>query len=147
MGCERRKSSTSSLQHGLWPDMDTPPYKFGETLLLKEVVEQAGSLAGASLRVLGRLVSFDPASNTAVIEHDKHQLLINTELLDSFSYRVNSLFQFIGEYDVSVSGDFVKARIARNVDGMDLKLFEKALVLRRRFEAQQGFSPNHHQYG
>lgn len=33
---------------------------------------------------------------------------------------------------------FLRARVCRNIDGMDLHLFEEALKLRRKFLAEQG---------
>jgi len=50
-------------------------------------------------------------------------------------FKINSLFQFIGEVD-DQEGLILRARISRNVDGLDVSLYEQALSLRRKFEAQ-----------
>lgn len=62
----------------------------------------------------------------------KQKLHVRTDLIENFPYKIGSLFQFIGEYRRSVDGRFLKARIARNVDGLDFKLYKQAVLLCRK---------------
>jgi len=88
---------------------------------------------GDSVRVLGRLQEYDPKNNRAVIEHNNVTLKIDTVFLESFPFKVNSMFQFIGEIETYNKEMILKARVGRNIDEMDLILFERALKIRRDF--------------
>ena len=89
-----------------------------------------------------RLKEFNPHTNRATIEHKSSTLEVDTVFLEDTSFKQNSLYQFIGKIpfphcsfaigEIERNGfDFVlKARVVRNVDGMDVNLYEKALKLR-----------------
>ncbi|XP_024538129.1 uncharacterized protein LOC112348939 [Selaginella moellendorffii] len=92
-----------------------------------------------SLRVMGTLESFDVESGVAHIRHEGASLAVDTTLLRDIHLRPGSLYQFIGELLLQ-SGMMLRARVARNVDGLDVKLYEKALRLRRIFQEQRATS-------
>eukprot|EP00250_Pteridium_aquilinum_P034830 c8178_g1_i1 orf=17-406(+) len=94
--------------------------------------------SSGSFRVMGRLLSYDIESGLAVIcEEDGTSLQVATEHLRNLHLRTGSLFQFIGELKSSGQQEiFLQARVGRNVDGIDVKLYDKALELRRQFEAK-----------
>ncbi|CAN0503980.1 unnamed protein product, partial [Ectocarpus sp. 8 AP-2014] len=81
---------------------------------------------------LGSLKSYDAAADVAVVDYKGDQLTIDACLLTDFQFRIDSLYEFIGEVQAS-DGKKVKARVCRNVDGLDTHLFERALQVRRAF--------------
>jgi len=99
---------------------------------------------GDSVRVLGKLKEYDLQTNTALLEHNNWYIKVDTTFLENFPCKINSLFQFIGEiinkeisttYQMNeVNNVAIKARVGRNIDGMDVSLYEKALAIRRNFE-------------
>ncbi|KAJ1328592.1 hypothetical protein BSLG_010324 [Batrachochytrium salamandrivorans] len=92
-------------------------------------------MLGWVVRILGRLRSYNVHTNMAQVEYRGQQLLVDTALLGIFDYKINSLYQWIGELVVSTTdtGDCIclQAKILRNVDELDTALFEESLKLRR----------------
>ncbi|KAL6880580.1 hypothetical protein ACP4OV_012145 [Aristida adscensionis] len=92
---------------------------------------------GASLRVTGSLQSYDVDSAIAIIQDGSVSLRINTQHLRDINFRPNSTYQFIGELLILPDNDAVlQARIGRNVDGIDLNLYQQSLIIRRQYEAK-----------
>ncbi|KAM3366420.1 hypothetical protein ACQJBY_015690 [Aegilops geniculata] len=92
---------------------------------------------GASLRVTGILQSYDVDSAVAVIQDGSARLKIDTQNLRDISFRSNSTFQFIGELLIQPNNDAIlQARVGRNVDGLDLNLYQQSLMIRRQHEAK-----------
>lgn len=91
---------------------------------------------GASYRVTGRLVEYDASKDVARIVEGKQgaALWVRTDLLDKFPHKIDSLFQFIGEFRAGkgASEGCLQARCARNVDGLDMRLYREALKLCRK---------------
>lgn len=103
------------------------------------------------------LIRMDQRTGTGQLQYNEHQLSIDTSLLGStVPLRIGSVYMLIGEIlqqvcpvvpvrslfaasiDVRLQGDnyALRPRVARNVDGMDFDLFERALRVRRDFEAE-----------
>lgn len=72
----------------------------------------------------------DTDSNNAVIEHRGSSLSVDLSLVDYSQIRLNSLYMLIGEVEMVNEELVLKVRIVSNVDGLDISLFEKALVVR-----------------
>ncbi|ESO90660.1 hypothetical protein LOTGIDRAFT_123095, partial [Lottia gigantea] len=72
-------------------------------------------------------VLVDPKSNKS--------LLINTRLVEPFSAKLGSLFQFIGELDAPTGSLDVSlvARVVRCVDGLDMTLYHQAIHAQRQY--------------
>ncbi|XP_037477139.1 CST complex subunit TEN1-like isoform X2 [Triticum dicoccoides] len=88
---------------------------------------------GASLRVTGMYV----CSAVVVIQDGSARLKIDTQNLRDISFRSNSTFQFIGELLIQPNNDAIlQARVGRNVDGLDLNLYQQSLIIRRQHEAK-----------
>lgn len=64
-------------------------------------------------------------------------LLDVAQLGENVRLKKGSLYMVVGEILTLPSGPCLQARVARNVDGMDVELFGSALELHRRFELQQ----------
>ncbi|CAL5083696.1 unnamed protein product [Urochloa decumbens] len=90
---------------------------------------------GASVRVTGTLQSYDVDSAIAVIQDGSVSLKIDTKNLRDVSFRTNSAYQFIGELLIRADNEAIlQARIGRNVDGLDLNLFQQSVFIRRQYE-------------
>jgi hypothetical protein len=95
---------------------------------------------GASLRLTGRLQEFSVETAIAVIVDGGATFRIDTQNLRDIHFRIDSVYQFIGELLIQPGLQphqaILQARVGRNVDGMDMHLYRKSLQLRRQFEAK-----------
>ncbi|KAF9607465.1 hypothetical protein IFM89_036062 [Coptis chinensis] len=93
---------------------------------------------GASLRVVGKYATrFLVETAVAVIVDGSYNLKIDTQHLRNISFRVGSIYQFIGELLIKPDTEAVlQARIGRNVDGIDLNLYYQSLQLLRQFQGE-----------
>ncbi|GAB2215356.1 hypothetical protein Drorol1_Dr00019739 [Drosera rotundifolia] len=92
---------------------------------------------GASLRVTGKLTEYAVETAEAVIADGSATLRIDAKHL-KLNFRLGSLYQFIGELDIQLDNQVIlKARVGRNVDGMDLDLYRQSLQLLREFQSKQ----------
>ena len=110
----------------------TPLIGLGEA---SRAVDTGGG-AGTSVRVTGRLVEFDAATACALIEHRGEELSIDVSALGGSRMRQGELLQFIGEAFPGRHGapqPYVRARIVRNVDNLDMQTYEKAVLATRAF--------------
>ncbi|CAI9290900.1 unnamed protein product [Lactuca saligna] len=90
-----------------------------------------------SLRVNGKLQEHDVESAIAIIADGGVTLAVDTQHL-RLNLRVGSLYQFIGELSIQPNNEgILKARVGRNVDGMDLNLYQQSLKLLRQFQSDQ----------
>eukprot|EP00904_Undaria_pinnatifida_P009401 jgi/Undpi1/5591/HiC_scaffold_2.g00867.m1 len=111
----------------------------GKVHLVREILHNGVT---GSVRVLGSISSYDAAADVAVIEYKGEELNIDASLLPGFQFQTGSLYEFIGEIESASGGKTVKARVCRNVDGLDTHLFEKALEVRRKFLADPAYQPS-----
>jgi hypothetical protein len=105
----------------------------GEIVYIREIVENEKFHENASVRVFGTLTFVDVAANQAEIKHEGNVLQVDTSLLGQTEYRIGGLFQFIGEMSNRQCGLQLRARVVRNIDGLDVGLYECALKVRREF--------------
>lgn len=72
------------------------------------------------------------------LEHEGERLALDvTQLGAHVLLKTGGLYMVIGEVLALPSGPFLQARVARNVDGMDVELFGAALKLQRSFLEQK----------
>ncbi|XP_010480224.1 PREDICTED: CST complex subunit TEN1-like isoform X1 [Camelina sativa] len=95
-----------------------------------------------SLRVTGMLRGYSVETAIGVIEDGGRSLKINTQNLRDVSFRVGSIYQFIGELHIEQSNNeaILQARTGRNVDGIDMNLYRKTVELLRQFLKEEGNS-------
>ncbi|KAL7104893.1 hypothetical protein ACP275_07G010400 [Erythranthe tilingii] len=92
---------------------------------------------GASFRVTGKLQEYNLEAALAVIVDGNVSLKIDTQHLN-INLRSGSIYQFIGELHIEPNNEaIIKARVGRNVDGLDINLYHQSLQLLRKFEAEQ----------
>ncbi|KAK3418681.1 hypothetical protein EUGRSUZ_H03266 [Eucalyptus grandis] len=111
----------------------------GAPVTLKELRPPSPLFAdGASLRVLGKLQEYSVETTIAMIVDGDASLKIDTQHLRDLSFRVGSMYQFIGEIQIQPDNEAVlRARVGRNVDGLDLNLYYQSLQLVRQFQAER----------
>lgn len=111
---------------------------FGALVTLEELVPSSPHFKQeASLRVTGKLQEYDIETAIASIVEGNASLKIDTQHL-KVNLRIGSLYQFIGELLIGPSNEAIlRARVGRNVDGMDLNLYHQSLQLLRNFQAEQ----------
>jgi hypothetical protein len=116
----------------------------GQIRSMKEVHDNLAAMHGTSVRVMGVLRSFDPDTSTAVVEADGLRLVVDLSLVPGGDpHRVGSSYQYIGELEVGTQSESksksapptLRARVARNVDGLDQEVYRRALQVRRKFLA------------
>nr|CAB3449995.1 unnamed protein product [Digitaria exilis] len=113
---------------GLTPLMASVGLNPGVPVMLRELEPSSEMFKqGASLRVIG----------TAVIQDSSVRLKIDTQKTSDVIFRTNSLYMFIGELLICADDEAtLQARIGRNVDGLDLNLYQQSLLIRRQHEAK-----------
>ncbi|KAJ3676116.1 hypothetical protein LUZ60_003528 [Juncus effusus] len=111
--------------------------KPGIPVILRELEPSSAFFKhGQSLRVIGKLESFEIETGIVVISDGGFKLKIDMQHLRDFNFRTGSLYQFIGELKFGHDNDaMLEARIGRNVDGLDLNLYKQSLQIRRKIEA------------
>ncbi|WMV09893.1 hypothetical protein MTR67_003278, partial [Solanum verrucosum] len=140
-----------------WPVPESegrPPSSSSHTLLITSKVASMATIAsgalvnleelvpssqhfkhGISLRVTGKLQDYDVETAVAVIVDRNASLKVDTQHLN-INLRIGSIFQFIGELLLEPDNEAIlKARVGRNMDGMDLNLYRQSLQLLRDFQA------------
>ena len=110
----------------------------GKILRLKEICNEGRALVGQSVRTLGRISTYDVTCSIATLQFDGFELKVDTRLVEPQPFRRNSLFQMIGEIDEDdlrksdrSESVVLRVRVCRCVDGLDVKLYYKALDMRR----------------
>ncbi|MCD7472280.1 hypothetical protein HAX54_013317 [Datura stramonium] len=108
----------------------------GALVNLEELVQSSPHFKhGISLRVIGKLQDYDVETAVAVIVDRNASLKVDTQHLN-INLRIGSIFQFIGELLLEPDHEAIlKARVGRNIDGMDLNLYRQSLQLLRDFQA------------
>ena len=119
----------------------------GEIVLLRELYEDV-NVVGKTIRITGFVRHIDVSMGIICIEHNGHSAYIDTSLVPASSVALESLVQFIGEIkparehpffagNTSDSDFYMKAKVLRVVDGLDLTLYEESLLARRDFLQNQ----------
>ncbi|KAJ1951242.1 hypothetical protein FBU59_000282 [Linderina macrospora] len=129
--------------------MDLEP---GKPVFLEDTVSQGRSMVGQTVRVTGTLHSFNATLDRAILIDNQYLLVIDTSMLGVIKYYFGQTYQFIGvvtpanppDEQQLISGDLedgskynleivVKARVARDVDGLDMEVYRKSVVVLRAF--------------
>ncbi|KAI8810944.1 telomere-capping, CST complex subunit-domain-containing protein [Cladochytrium replicatum] len=120
----------------------------GKPVFLNEITSDPESFVGKSVRVLGRLSHFNPATVSAFLEdpvktrsrtEPAPSLLLDLRLITPFDARVGSWYTLIGEVermDGREKDVFLRVRVERCVDGLDVDLYNETLKARRDIEMQ-----------
>ncbi|EQC34090.1 hypothetical protein SDRG_08300 [Saprolegnia diclina VS20] len=103
----------------------------GEICQIEEILRD--NMSNRSVRVTGRLDAFDAATATASISFQSAAMKVATDQLVNVDLTIGSLYQFIGETYLHNGELRLRARVGRNVDGIDVQMFLDALKLRREF--------------
>ena len=108
--------------------------------MCNELVARGADFVNKPVRVVAQIKRFDPRTQRATVELKGAELTVNTQLLGAMLLEEKTLFQFTGEVEqptgAADNSVTLKARIATPMPGLDLILFEKALVIRREYLLQ-----------
>eukprot|EP00128_Syssomonas_multiformis_P012478 Colp12_sorted_trinity150504_noHs@1116 len=110
-----------------------PVVQSGEIITINELNAKPSSYNTRTVRITGRLREHDIHKNVVVLSAERERVEVDVLILGDFGWRINSLYQVIGEVELRSAKPFLKARVCRCVDGLDMKLYEQALELRRAF--------------
>ncbi|KAI3469338.1 hypothetical protein Pfo_026001 [Paulownia fortunei] len=119
-------------------EMATSAISAGALVTLQELNPSSPNFKqGASFRVTGKLQEYNLETAVAVIVDGGASLKVDTQHL-KLNLRSGSIYQFIGELHIEPSNEAIlKARVGRNVDGLDINLYHQSLELLRVFQAEQ----------
>ncbi|KAG7380909.1 hypothetical protein PHYPSEUDO_006679 [Phytophthora pseudosyringae] len=101
-------------------------------------------LQNRSVRVTGRLEAYDAQRKLARLSFQDVSMTVETQrlALENLRLQLGSMYQFLGETYASNQGGQTEvrlvARVARNVDSLDIDLFLETLAMRRQFLASRG---------
>ncbi|KAJ0978553.1 hypothetical protein J5N97_014027 [Dioscorea zingiberensis] len=135
---KKTKKETSDKFRSLIVMESSSAIKHGIPATLQEL-EPSSPLfkQGTSLRVTGKLQVYSVETAVAIIADGGTSLKIDTQHLRGNSFRIGSVYQFIGELLIQSDNDAIlQARVGRNVDGIDLNLYHQSLQLLRKFETE-----------
>eukprot|EP00039_Didymoeca_costata_P009604 m.127306 g.127306 ORF g.127306 m.127306 type:complete len:123 (-) comp14543_c0_seq1:1362-1730(-) len=109
-----------------------------EVLMTDEVAKAPASFIQKEVRVTGKIKTYDARENNVILELAGCELRVDVALVEPTNFKETSLFQFLGTFQSTGEGPvpqkyFLKARIAKCVNGLDIALFRKALEIRRSF--------------
>ncbi|GBG28090.1 CST complex subunit TEN1 [Hondaea fermentalgiana] len=115
---------------------------------LVRVAEAAAAADRASVRVLGRIVSYAPENDLVVLEDpcpgaQDDRVQVDVELVTPHeALQKGSLVSVIGEVNVKGPGarghePLIKARALVPMEGLDVRLYASALEIRRKFLKSQ----------
>ncbi|KAG8370466.1 hypothetical protein BUALT_Bualt14G0119800 [Buddleja alternifolia] len=118
--------------------MATSAISAGALVNLQELTPSSPNFKqGASFRVTGKLQEYNLETAIAVIVDEGASLKIDTQHM-KLNLRPGSIYQFIGELHIEPNNEAIlKARVGRNVDGLDINLYRHSLQLLREFQTEQ----------
>jgi hypothetical protein len=115
----------------------------GEIVMLKEL-HLDPNVISKYVRVTGFTGAMDVERNIVRLEHEDYVLYVDTSEVPASSLTEQSLAQFIGEIraakehahlrdNVGPDDFYLKARVFRLVDGLDLDLYRQTVEARREY--------------
>ncbi|CEG45558.1 uncharacterized protein PHALS_01846 [Plasmopara halstedii] len=100
-------------------------------------------LQNRSVRITGQLMAYDAQQKVARVTFQDALMIVETQQLafENLRLQLGSMYQFLGETYVRNQGEEMEvrlvARVARNVDNLDIDLFLETLAMRRQFLASR----------
>ncbi|GLT90188.1 hypothetical protein SLE2022_081340 [Rubroshorea leprosula] len=123
--------------------MATASIKSGQLVTLQDLHPPPSFFEeGASPPVTRKLQEYTVETAVAVIADGGVTLRIDTQHLRDLSFRVGSIYQFIGELHIHLDNETIlQAHVGRNVDSIGLNLYHQSLQLLRQFQADHTKNP------
>jgi hypothetical protein len=136
----------------------SPPITAGTVVFIEELVEDEGKFIDSSIRLVGRIENYQISEKIIVLSEpgmSSFAVRVSTQFLaqpglkdgtfvKAGGFKRGALFMFIGEWrthmptEVDEAGAIkhdqrgcLVARVCNNVDGLDTKLYKKAVLARR----------------
>lgn len=137
----------------------SPPITAGKVVFIEELVKDEVKFMDSSIRLVGRIENYQISEKIIVLSEPGMSSIavrVSTQFLaqpglkegtfvKAGGFKRGALFMFIGEWrkhmpmEVDEAGDIkhdqrggcLVARVCNNVDGLDMKLYKKAILARR----------------
>ena len=77
-----------------------------------------------------RLKEYDLSSQWAILQHQKHSIKVDTKYLGDFKHIMGNYYSVLGHV---LDGLLLKARLIRNVQGLDISAYENIIEKRIKF--------------
>jgi len=132
--------------------MEEPLVKFAKIYFIKEIIQmfrdsqsQGGSLGRSQdvkitnrqrIRTTGRIIYSSGEVDFITIEHEGAHLDVDISFVGRENLVLGCMFQFIGEINFGATIPTLNASIVRNVEDMDLVLYQKSVKLLREWIAK-----------
>jgi len=88
-------------------------------------------LEGIDSFLINRLIEYDLSAQYLILEHQKAQITVDTRLVGEFKHNIDNYYSVLGQV---VEGYILRARLIKNVQGLDISLYES--VLKKRQQSQ-----------
>lgn len=109
---------------------------FHEVCFVDEILSKSYPTISKKVRVTGKLTDYNPITSTGRLSSSDYQssqfLRLNLKYVENTSFIKGHLYQLIGEISSNEEG-ILLVKVAKNVDGLDLPMFRKAVNLRRQY--------------
>jgi hypothetical protein len=79
---------------------------------------------------MNRLIEYDLSAQYLVLEHQKAKITVDTRYVGGFKQTMDNYYSVLGQV---VDGYVLKARLIRNVQELDISLYESVLEKRQQF--------------
>ena len=79
---------------------------------------------------MNRLIEYDLSAQYLVLEHQKVKIKVDTRYVGGFKHTMVNYYSVLGQV---VDGYVLKARLIRNVQELDISLYESVLEKRQQF--------------
>eukprot|EP00002_Diphylleia_rotans_P039435 TRINITY_DN9144_c0_g1_i1.p1 TRINITY_DN9144_c0_g1~~TRINITY_DN9144_c0_g1_i1.p1 ORF type:complete len:131 (+),score=35.53 TRINITY_DN9144_c0_g1_i1:44-436(+) len=113
-----------------------PP--FCRRVKLTEITAHETRMVDRSVRVIGKVISFDADQKTATIEYQDSQLKLDLQTAVLTRFRVHATVMALGELvKEPEAGVALRVRVVQDVSGIDLGLYDEVMEMQRRFLANE----------
>ncbi|KAL0077818.1 telomere-capping, CST complex subunit-domain-containing protein [Phycomyces blakesleeanus] len=113
-------------------------FRSGQIVWISEINNDPSAHLNTCVRVTGFLSSLDLDTKRATLIHNGHSIILDVSLVESFQYPLQTLVQCIGDvahYNEELSMATVLVKVSRDLNIVDLELYERAVQYRRSCEA------------
>lgn len=107
-------------------------FSSGTLVLIKDItIDTTVRIVGKYfIFIKNRLIEYDLSEQYLVLEHQKSKINVDTTYLGDFKHIIGNYYSVLGHV---VDGFILKARLIRNVQGLDISVYETVLEKRIKF--------------
>lgn len=128
------RAHTASVRQTTWRgrNMETRP---AQLMRFSELLQSRSTTS--PVRIVARLGAYDLMALTGEVVGENSQQRLRVELPEPLAgpLVIGKLYQLLGEFKSTPDGPVLSIRLMRDVEGLDVALWEETLMLRRQFLA------------